>query len=181
MNIHPLFVHFPIGILVLYALIELGSVLFCRQSLFVKQLKGVLVLVGAASALVAASFGDSAEELLRANPTLLGHVVDLKLVETHAMFAGLTILTFGLLAAAYLVWFVEHSTFGSKPFLQSGWVAKLWHLLQAIGRFIRRPWLAALLALAGLVAITITGGLGAAIVYGPAVDPFVQIIYNLFF
>jgi len=38
-----------------------------------------------------------------------------------------------------------------------------------------------LLALLGLVLIIITGGLGAAIVYGPNVDPFVNFIYSIFF
>ena len=36
-----------------------------------------------------------------------------------------------------------------------------------------------LLALLGLIAITITGGLGGAIVYGKDVDPIVSFIYKL--
>jgi len=37
------------------------------------------------------------------------------------------------------------------------------------------------LAIAGIIAITFTGALGAAIVYGSDVDPIVKIIYGLFF
>ena len=38
-----------------------------------------------------------------------------------------------------------------------------------------------LIALVGIVVITITGALGGAIVYGPEVDPIVSVIYHLFF
>ena len=38
-----------------------------------------------------------------------------------------------------------------------------------------------LLALVGLVCITITGGLGGTMVYGPNADPFFGVIYKLMF
>jgi len=44
--------------------------------------------------------------------------------------------------------------------------------------FILFPPVAIVLALAGLVAITVTGGLGGAIVYGPDADPFFKLVYH---
>lgn len=84
MNIHPLFVHFPIGILVLYTAFEFARLKFITKQQFYIPLKSILAILGTAAAL-------------------------------------------------------------------------------------------------GLVAITITGGLGASIVYGPDVDPVVHFIYSLFF
>ena len=99
----------------------------------------------------------------------------------HSTFAGVAIAVFSLLGVAYLLWFVENSAVGARGFFQAEWFAPAWRMLRAFGRFVRTPLLAALMALVGLVALTITGGLGAAIVYGPAIDPFVGSIYHLFF
>jgi len=50
--------------------------------------------------------------------------------------------------------------------------------MRIINATIESPLLA-IPALIGLAAIVVTGALGAAIVYGPDIDPFVKIIYSL--
>jgi hypothetical protein len=42
-------------------------------------------------------------------------------------------------------------------------------------------YIAPLLALLGIIAVTITGALGGAIAHGADTDPVVQMIYSLFF
>lgn len=49
------------------------------------------------------------------------------------------------------------------------------------GRAVPLRWGLKFLAVIGLVAVFITGSLGAAIVYGSDVDPIVSFIYQLFF
>ena len=58
---------------------------------------------------------------------------------------------------------------------------KIWNWLVAVQTLLFKPWLLFLLGLAVLIAITITGSLGGALVYGPEIDPVVSFIYHLFF
>lgn len=60
-------------------------------------------------------------------------------------------------------------------------VKKIWIAIKKhTGYVLRSPFLP-FLALIGLIAITMTGALGGAIVYGPNVDPVVKFVYSLFF
>jgi len=98
MNIHPLFVHFPIGILVLYTAFEIFrfSFIINRHSYF--EIKTILVIIGTITAYLSASTGDMAEKVIKiTDPTKM------PLVEIHSLYAGLTITVFSLLASAYLI------------------------------------------------------------------------------
>jgi len=53
--------------------------------------------------------------------------------------------------------------------------------LYAVMGLIRESFIVALAALARLIAISITGTLGGAIVYGPDVDLVVSLVYHLLF
>ena len=80
-----------------------------------------------------------------------------RLVEMHQQFAGMSILIFGVIALGYLFeWF---------------WPVKA-------SLFVMRPYIIIPLALLGLAVLTITGGLGGAIVYGTQFDPFMAPIFK---
>lgn len=80
------------------------------------------------------------------------------LKEMHEQFASLTVLIFTIIALAYLLeWF-----FPSK-----------------YSNFVHRPYIIIPLAILGLVAVTVTGGLGGALVYGTQFDPFMAPIFKL--
>lgn len=100
-----------------------------------------------------------------------------ELLETHELFALTTVAIFSVLAASYGCYFIANSPYRTMPIFSN----VLWRNLEKLAHFIRETWIAPLLALAGLVTITITGGLGASMVYGPEIDPFVHFIYSLFF
>jgi uncharacterized membrane protein len=176
MNIHPLFVHFPLGLLIVYALLEVAS-LFPRfrriESL--STVKAFLAIAGGVFAYITAFFGEMAEEALNPSGPLAA------LIGTHSMFAYSTIAVFSLLAGAYLVRFISASRVGANPIFTLPVIKPAWRFLTALSQFILFPQIAAVLALGGLVLITITGGLGASIVYGPNFDPFVHFIYGTFF
>ena len=164
MNIHPLFVHFPIGLLVCYSLLEIACLLFpvIRRSSWSFSVRVFLALFGILWAVPTIITGLLAKELVTV-PGSPSPVLAL-----HQTFALSTVATYAVAALAYLI-----AVWGKKTMKTEG-------VYRAAERFIASP-LASLFALSGMVLITITGGLGAAMVYGPDIDPFVKFIYSLFF
>ena len=178
MNIHPLFVHFPIALLVVYALMELTPRRFVRALSWWEDAKFFLLTLGILAVFPTLATGDMASDIVRG-------MVPPALVETHESLALITTLIFVLLWAPRVVRLFMRTGWGDMM-VQKWWgsnalFAGIWRIKQRAAGFIMDTPLRPLLALAGLISITITGGLGAAIVYGPNVDPFVTVIYHLFF
>lgn len=80
------------------------------------------------------------------------------LVAMHERFATVTVLLFLIINISYL----------------SAWLRPM-----RFSAFVLRPYIIIPLALIGLVCITITGGLGGAIVYGTTFDPFMAPIFKM--
>ncbi len=171
MNIHPLFVHFPIGLLVIYVLLELLPSSLERKYPWLRNTKIFLLIMGTGAGFFALGTGDMAGEIVGENA----------LVETHAAFAGSTIVLFSSLTVIYLFDVLRKmgilSVILRLSFIFKGII--LW--LEKIARALRRPWIVGILAIVGFMLISITGGLGASIAYGPDIDPLVGFIYHLFF
>lgn len=154
MNIHPALVHFPIALLSLYAVMELvrfGG--FSKQEWWLRA-KGLLVVLGTLSSYAATLSGGLAEEMIERGSGLHD------LIEAHETAAGATMFFFTILAVVYVASFVPTK-------------------YQSIIIRIRDSWLVPILAVAGLVAVFVTGALGGALVYGPEADPFVKVVYSL--
>lgn len=157
MNIHPFFVHFPIALLVVYAILEIISLNKRYPSIQWTHIKAVILFFGVIGAYFSVIAGEFAEKSIQDEALK-------EVVETHAFFATTATVIFTLLAASY--------------------IARLRNMTGVISRaanFITQRKISVLLALLGLIAILITGALGAAIVYGPNSDLFVSFIYGLFF
>lgn len=167
LNIHPLVVHTPLGLLSLYALLECVPLRKVRALPYWFYVKAVLVIFGT---------GGSYAALFTGN--LIADEFDSPLLEMHSLFAWITATIFSILAGAYLIQWI-HNVYGEKIIGLS--IAKYWNWLLVGARFILRPWVTAIIALAGLAALTITGSLGGALVYGPDIDPVVSTIYYWFF
>lgn len=91
------------------------------------------------------------------------------LSEVHSAWAIATIIIFIACAVIYAARFVISrypNVTGAK-------------YISVITRWFDRSWILVVLALCGLVAVTVTGALGGAMVYGQDVDPVVNIIYRL--
>jgi uncharacterized membrane protein len=170
MNIHPLFVHFPIGILVLYVAVELLSATRLEHLSYWFPLRAILVIVGSLAAMLTLPTGEMAEHALHLDAQL--HQV----AETHSLFAGITTAVFGVLGGAYLITAINRSSYARKFEAH-----RTWRFVTRIANIIQKKPLRITLAVAGLAVLTITGGLGAAIALGYNVDPFVTFIYHLFF
>ena len=170
MNIHPLFVHFPIGILSLYVFIEILRIRPLVRQAYYFELKAILVFLGTVAAFLAASTGDMAEELIHAGTNSVVGKDFLPLVERHSAYAGATIAVFGLLAASYVFLYLK----------KQGWLQKVTDNTPLVTFMNSIQHFSIPLALLGFILITITGGLGAVLVYGKDIDPIVTIIYTIF-
>lgn len=159
MDFHPIIVHFPVALLTCYAVSELFRFRIIRENSSWFWIQASFLLVGSAGSLVAYKTGEWASEGMKS-----------VLVSAHARFAKITVILFGLLALLYVVRIL------------SEWFGASFSVLMRITSMterMRKSFLMPIAALVGLATVTITGALGGAIVYGPDVDPFVSIIYNL--
>ncbi len=176
MNLHPIFVHFPIALLTLYTLCELLRFKKIKAQPAWFYLKAVLVICGTAGATVALFTGSEAKMAVLtgvvnvqvANPRMV-----INLHETWAKGASLIYL---LLAAGYAVaWLNRFNLIGYLPGKILKWI---WQFATKIQKLLIETNLVIILSVAGLIAITIAGALGGSIVYGPNTDPVVQFIYK---
>jgi uncharacterized membrane protein len=160
-TIHPLVVHFPIALLTIYAVAELLRFKKINGQTYWFYLKAILVILGAFGALVARQTGEELVEAWRVQGASSSLVVNI-----HNNWSFIATWIFGVLAIAYFV----------------AWLYREGELKHLFGKWCERlvtSWLIPVIALIGLAAITITGALGGAIVYGPDVDPTVKFIYSL--
>ncbi|HAS84541.1 MAG TPA: hypothetical protein DCS23_00485 [Candidatus Yonathbacteria bacterium] len=175
MNIHPLLVHFPIAFLALYAICELIRFKKVIAQHYWFHVKAILIIAGLVTAELALVSGEAIEKMFRdENPTKDA------IVPVHSASAEGTIGIFLILAISYLVLWIEYDS--SKKFLvKYPSLASPWERLIKIAKWIIDTPASLVLALIGIVGITITGALGGAMVHGPEVDPFVSFVYHLFF
>lgn len=169
MNIHPLFVHFPIALLSLYSVLELLSFGRWGRSPQLLWTKTLLSIVGTISAFITLQTGEMAEHLMGRDTSLRN------VVEMHSTFANIATYVYALIAACYLIRMLQNTI----PTWT--WNASVLGWLVALQRFVLHPVTAKLLAVVGLVGIVVASALGGSLVYGPDADPFVSFIYHLFF
>ena len=152
MDLHPILVHFPIALLLLYGIFELISVRRLMAKPYWFYIKAILVIFGALGAI--ASFVTGEEGIYYGKNTAL--------IEAHANFAIAMVILSIFIALIYLVaWFARDN-----------FQLFIWKFLANRGAMIP-------LALAMIVVILITGSLGGAIVYGTDFDPLMKPIFKL--
>lgn len=131
MNIHPLFVHFPIGILCLYVFFELLSATRFEKSIKAFEFRALLAVFGSLSAILTLSTGELAEEAIKPSQAL--HQV----IETHSMFATITTAIFIVLAASYVVVWISQK-YDHVLSVRLGKLVSLWVLQRALPTFYKR-------------------------------------------
>ncbi len=175
MNIHPIVVHFPIAFLSIYAALEIFTLWYRRYVKTLFNIKAFLLVVGYLGTVAALQTGELAANANRG--------VSRDLLHMHEAFANGTVWIFGILAllyVGYILWvknFGNVRTWGDRFFADKPQLSQIvrWKT-RAINWLFDTRWLLALMALVGLVVVTVTGALGGAMVYGSDVDPFVQLV-----
>jgi uncharacterized membrane protein len=191
MNLHPIFVHFPIALLVLYVLFEIGLPL--KRSLYRMfrwentvqyqwlmnpvwdSIKSFLVITGTVLAFPTLFTGENAEHIymsVASSPEAFAQSSIGRLIEAHSTFAVLSVVLFSILAVGYVAEILI-SVFPQSRTIKTTCV---W-----IVRILAQTPVRILLALVGMGALTITGALGGAISHGSDTDPVVKFVYSLFF
>lgn len=155
-NIHPIIVHFPIALLFVYAVLEIAQKIKLRNKSWYKTLKLGFLYIGTVFGFLALQSGGIAEHI----------VGETSVVETHGFFGTMTTWIFSILSIIYLLPEIHSIT---HP---------LFKKLQRICMSLQK--ITILLAILGLITLTITGALGGAISHGPDTDPIVSLIYSLF-
>lgn len=81
------------------------------------------------------------------------------LIETHSAWAGFATYVFAILAIIYAVHFISESTLNEK--IRKTFLGSFWNFLTSISeKLFTTTWLMMTAAFVGLVALTVTGGLG---------------------
>lgn len=163
-NIHPLFVHFPIAFLLLYSLIRILPFERLVPSLSWRHIQQVLLLAGVLGAFLSNTTGELAEHLVRPEEAL---------VEMHAFFALASTWIYGLLLGGEILFTLN--PYLSKKFPLGG----LATLLIKIENLLTNRTLTLVLAIVGVVAISLTGLLGGVMVYGTSADPLAPVILKI--
>jgi uncharacterized membrane protein len=163
-NIHPLFVHFPIALLFIYSIIKILPLKKVFPSVSWKHIERTLLFLGVLGAFAALSTGDIAEHLVHPNRDL---------VEAHSFFAAMATWTYAILLIGEIL-SVCMSWVTLK--LKSAAVIKVITLFKNL---LTNPALSILLAVIGLISISVTGLLGGVMVYSVSADPIAGIVLKL--
>lgn len=163
-NIHPIFVHFPIALLFVYSLIKIVPLQKWFQNVSWKHIERTFLAVGVLGAFVALSTGEIAEHLTRP---------DHDLVEMHALFATTATWIYALLLAGELL------SFSMAWITTKLKVEKVLKVLVFLKDILTHRIISGILAILGLLAISITGLLGGVMVYGTSADPVAGLVLKV--
>ncbi|MFZ3019948.1 MAG: DUF2231 domain-containing protein [Minisyncoccia bacterium] len=157
MNIHPIFVHFPVALLSIYVVLECIWSQRIKDSDSMLHTKVILLFFGVLGAYASLATGDFGEREFASMRNVI-HV--------HESFASATTFIFSVLLGSYLI--------------------KLWgnRVSQTATTLVNKVFsksVVVMLSIAGLLVLLITGTLGGIIVYGPNADFFTNLLYRIMF
>ena len=165
-SLHPALVHLPIGVLTLYAVLEILPLKRLESHVWYRYTKGIIVCAGVIGAFFALSSGDAASET---------RVVNRAILEVHETVAGITTWLFAVLAGIYVIAWLRDFEYMVRlekfPF-----VKKVWNIIVRVAYALDRPIIRKSIAMLGFIALSLTGILGGALVYGPDADPLVHYV-----
>jgi len=140
--------------------------------------KVFLLSVGLLGAQLALSTGEIARDLSRGS-------IPREIVKTHESWASFTSgLFLGILIAYLLVLIYKKPIIENKFYKiisSAKFFKKVFSIKKKIGEFFyKNSWVFVLVAALGLVAVSVTGALGGALVYGKDADPLITATLKIF-
>ena len=170
MDLHPMIVHTPIAFLTVYAVLEiLTCISRLRKSHTFFVIKFFLLAVGSIGSLVAVASGENAQNL---NQEFLNQGI----LHKHGEYAEMTRNIFAVLSFVYLTMIT--SMYPKVKGYVSKLSRKLSRAFDCVGKFFIQYYvLVIILAITGLITVSITGALGGGLVFGKnAKDPFIKFV-----
>lgn len=171
LNVHPIIVHFPVAFLTVYALLECVRFKRILQLPYIFYVKAVIVITGTLGSYAAFLSGNNIKSLYRGDAQMFA------LVNRHSQFAVATIWFFSFLALAYALDWCGRAQLPVR--LNGRSRILLEKAIRIAHAMVESPFIV-IIAIVGLMLVTITGGLGGTIVYGPDIDPVASVIYKIF-
>src|SRR5574343_414907 len=142
MNIHPIFVHFPIALLTVYAVLELIRFNKITNQIYWFYVKASILFTGTIGAFVSLSTGEMAEESV---------VKELQsLVEVHSTFATISTWIFAFIGIVYMIMWINKTDWNQQLF--DSRFSKIWGIKVNIATKIYESPFLVILAFLGLVA-----------------------------
>jgi len=168
-SLHPAIVHLPIGMLTLYAVLEILSLKRLESHASYRYTKGIIVTAGVIGVMLALQSGEAAAHM---------HRVDRAILEWHELMASTTTWLFGILAGIYVIAWIRdlEQMVRLEKFPK---IKKVWDVLSRVANAFDKPIIRRLLALLAFIALSLTGILGGALVYGPDADFLVSFVTKL--
>lgn len=176
---HPIVVHIPVAFLSIYTLFEILSALIQRlNNKTVFYIKSFLLFVGIVGVGGALATGEVASHLNRDSiPRAILNAHE-EWAEFTAGFFWLPLIIYIILMLSYERSYIEAkliSWFGQKNIVNTIFN----YLIKITYFFEKNRWILAVVALIGLVSVSVTGALGGAMVYGPDADPFIETVISI--
>jgi uncharacterized membrane protein len=164
-DIHPIFVHFPIALLVIYSAIKTLPLKTWFPRVAWKDIERTLLVLGTLGAFAALATGEVAEEMSRPNE---------RLVEAHETFATISTWLYVSLLVGELAELVSgrQSIFGKIP-------SSIQKAVLFVKKILTNTTFSKVIALLALIAISVTGLLGGVMVYGTTADPLAKIVLSI--
>ena len=180
-NFHVLVVHFPIALLTLYALIEIGSVFKeLRNKRSLEITKAILVVSGTVGAIISRMTGESVNHAIRNQSIdktgLLSPELWRPVLELHEGASLWATGIFIVISIGYIIYFFETTeTYKEKSWYKAfkqGMHSKLRKFLHNFSTKGMKIFLAVL----GLLFLTLTGAFGGILVHGCQSDVLTQVL-----
>ena len=164
-NIHPIFVHCPIALLFTYSIIKILPFKKWFPSFAWRDIERVFLVVGVLGAFVALATGDTAEHLIHPNH---------QLVNMHSTFGALSTWIYEALLIGEIAAYVKERKYSWA--VNPSALSKLISFLEQV---LCNRVVSIILALAGFIAISITGMLGGVLAYGTTADPLSPMLLRM--